>query len=478
MILLPEYIIIGTAFLILILDLFSQKGLSQRSIVLVSLLGLFLAILQTAHLFDPQSVLMVAGRLSFDPLSLVIKEILLGSTILLILVSSSAFQEVSVQKITHRPEFFITLLFTLSGMMFLISSRDLITLYVSLELATIPLFALTAWNKNTQGGEAGIKYLIMGALGSAFLLYGFGFLYGITGSTSLEVIHNSIAPSFPDVLPMVVLAAALIMAGVSFKLTLFPFHMWAPDAYQGAPTPLTAFLSVASKTTGLILALQLFIKIFSQYLSQWSLLIAIVATLTMSLGNLVAIRQTNLKRFMAFSSISQAGYIIMGFLSTKPEALSAMVFYILIYAFTNLAAFGVIIIHIHSRNDEKITSLKGLSQTNPILALTFLIALFGLAGIPPLAGFVGKFFLFNIAALSGYYWLVAIAAINSTVSLYYYLRLVRQMYIEAPDKNTVAIQVSPWASLGLVIGAAGSILVGLTPQIYQNILIVSTQWLK
>jgi NADH-quinone oxidoreductase subunit N len=488
MLILPELIVIGTAFLILIFDLFfsskqsANTNASYNWTTVISIGGLIAAVFATLPLYQG-SVLyqgtpeLFGGRLAIDSLGLIFKDILLGSTLLLVLLSPAAFNMRSKTQILNSPEFFAILLFALSGMMFLVSSRDLITLYVSLELATIPLFALTAWAKSSQSGEAAIKYLVIGALGSAFLLYGLGFLYALIGSASVPAITAGLKVIPPQLNMVVLFAAALLTVGVSFKLTLFPFHMWAPDAYQGAPTPVTAFLSVVSKTTGLILAFQIFIKLFATQLPQWTLGVAVLATLTMSLGNLVAIRQSNLKRFIAFSSISQAGYLIMGFLSMSPESLSAMVFYILIYALTNLAAFGVIILHIHQSGNENIESLKGLSITNPLLALALMIALFGLAGIPPLAGFIGKFFLFNIAAKSGLYWLVAVAAVNSTVSLYYYLRLVRQMYIEAPDTAGVQLRASPLTIIGLSIASFGSVAVGFIPQIYEGILSVTSQWL-
>lgn len=475
-IILPELILILTAFLILISDLFlASKNKISSWPLMISLLGIFSAAIAAAFLVN-EPVEIMNGRLGLNNLGLVFKEILLLAAGLVVMLSSSAIGAKAKIKISKLPEFFTILLLTLSGMLFLVSSRDLITLYVSLELATIPLFALTAWAKSEVSGEAGFKYLVMGALGSALLLYGFGFLYSLSGDMSLAALQNIIKTDSSN-LPIIYISAALIISGIGFKLTLFPFHMWAPDAYQGAPTPVTAFLSVASKTTGLILALQLLTKVFGSFLIQWTPGLALLAALTMSMGNLVAIRQNNIKRFMAYSSISQAGYILMGFLSGTPEGLSAMAFYMLVYTLTNLAVFGVCIVHIHQSGKEDISSLRGLSITNPLLALALMIALFGLAGIPPLAGFVGKFFLFSIAAQIGYYWLVAVAAINSTISLYYYLRLIRQMYIEAPAPNTLCHAINPLSALGLGLATLGSVLVGLIPSIYEGIKNLSVHWL-
>lgn len=473
----PELIIIATAFFILISDLFFWKNKESKSIAAtVALVGIILSGVFAATLVNHPSEIM-GGRWGLDSLGVIMKAILLLATGLVIMLSPSATNTQFKDSILDLPEFFTILLFTLSGMMFLVSSRDLVTLYVSLEFATLPLFILTAWSRKEHSGEAAIKYLAMGALGSAFLLYGLGFLYGLTGDMSLMSVQKTLLALPEKQHAIIYLAGALVFAGVGFKLTLFPFHMWAPDAYQGAPTFITAFLSVASKAAGLILAIQLFFKIFGIYLPTWTLGLAIAATLTMTLGNWVAIRQTNLKRFMAYSSISQAGYLLMGFMTNKSEGLSSMIFYILIYTLTNLAVFGVLLIHIHQRGEEEITSLKGFSKTNPVLALVLMIALFGLAGIPPLAGFVGKFFLFSVAAQAGYYWLVAVAAINSTVSLYYYLRLVRQMYIEQPQDNVVPLRTSTMTALGLSIAALGSVVVGLVPIIFESIQEMSAEWL-
>lgn len=479
-ILLPEFILIATGTFILLLDLLDLcKKRSPLWPNYLALMGLTVALLSAVFATSTNAEIL-GGRLALDPLGLYLKEILIFSTLLVLMISPAALQKKAHQQILNLPEFYTILLFTLTGMMILVSSRDLITLYVSLELATIPLFALTAWSKTEKSGEAGFKYLIMGALGSALLLYGFGFLYGLTGTMSLASLQAGLSGLTLGLGSgyTLLVAISLIIAGVGFKLTLFPFHMWAPDAYQGAPTPITAFLSVASKTTGLILAIQLFIKVLGPFLNQGALIIGLLATFTMTLGNLVALRQNNIKRFMAYSSISQAGYILIGFLGTRTEGLTAMVFYILIYALTNLAAFGVLMIHIHQTGREDIESLKGMSQTDPILALALMIALFGLAGIPPLSGFVGKFFLFSMAAQQGYYWLVAVAAINSTVSLYYYLRLVKQMYIEPPDTDALTLQTSTLTRVGLGIATVGSVLVGLTPIIYETLQSASVEWLK
>ncbi|OFZ13228.1 MAG: hypothetical protein A2Z20_09225 [Bdellovibrionales bacterium RBG_16_40_8] len=466
----PELILIFTAFSVLILDFIFLK-IDKKILFYLALIGIAIS---TASLFSVwgEEASWLGGRFAIDQVSSWFKFIFLLSTFLTLTFSSISFESKNMP-LTHRSEFIFVLLMSLAGMMFLISSRDMVSLYIGLELATIPLFALTAWRRSEKSGEAGIKYLAIGALGSAFLLYGMGLLYGLTAQVDLNLIAKAITANSATWL-----AAGLIIAGVGFKLTLFPFHMWAPDAYEGAPPIVTAYLSVASKAAGLALAFQFFYRVFWGQLHSWSLLIAIFATATMTLGNFAAITQKNLMRFMAYSAISQAGYLIIGFMGTGAADAQAMIFYLLVYAVTNLAVFAVLILHIQETGNEDMTGLKGFSRVNPLLAFAMMLALFGLAGIPPLAGFVGKFFLFGIAAKYGFYWLVVVAALNSTVSLYYYLRVVRQMYIEDPNPSAKPLQIKPLFALGLFIAIVSCVVLGLIPNVYEGIGKSAQSWIQ
>lgn len=465
---LPEILVAVTAFSLLITDLFlphEKKGVLAP----LGLTGLAAALVSLAFLL-PESGDMFGGRFAFGPVTTWFKILFLLGGIFTIALSWSANKH---EKLSSPGEFYTILLFTLTGMMFLISASDLLTLYISLELSTIPLFALAAWRKgNQESGEAGLKYVIYGALASALLLYGLGVLYGASGTFDLALMRDNMSQS-----PALWLAMALIMAGIGFKMTLAPFHMWAADVYQGAPTPVTAYLSVASKGAGLAFMFQIFFVVFGDQLPHWQWMIAILATVTMTLGNLVAIVQQNIKRFMAFSAISQAGYIIFGFLGPYAESVPAMLYYLLIYVFTNMTVFGVIIYYSDMTGKERINDYNGLSRTNPLIALTMMIGLFSLAGIPPLSGFAGKFFLFSIAAKAGFNWLVAVAAINSTVSLYYYLRIVRQMYMEPPDENAQPLPVSIIMKTTLFVAVAGTIILGVVPNFYETIHEQTSTWL-
>lgn len=472
MLMLPELIVIATAFLLLFTDLFVSER--RRTLLApLALAGLGLACAATVWLM-PREGVALGGRFAIDAVACWFKLFFLGSAAIVTAMSMDMLDGRTAvpSGLASRGEYYTILLFTTTGMMFLASATDLITLYVSLELATLPLFILTAWKKDALSGEAGLKYVVMGALASALIIYGLGILYGLTAHTDFAGLRAALKPA-----PAFWLAAALLVAGVGFKMTLVPFHMWAADVYQGAPIPITAYLSVASKCAGLALMFQLFFRVMGQFMADWAVLFAVFAAVTMTLGNVVAIVQNNIKRFMAFSAISQAGYVLMGFLGPFPEGVPAMLFYMLIYVFTNLAVFSAIVFVANQTGLEEIKDYRGLSRTNPTIALAMMIALFGLAGIPPLAGFVGKFFLFSIASRAGFHWLVALAAVNSTVSLYYYLRIVRQMYIEPAVEGAKPLAIQPALAVTIGVTTLASVLLGIIPFFYETVHAQTTRWL-
>lgn len=474
MLMLPEILVILTAFAVLLADLFLPEP--RRWLLAPMAVGGFLiALLALIFGVDNQGELL-GGRFVMDPVAWWFKLLFMLSGLITVVISADLLDgrsRVRMRGIGFRGEFYTLLLFTISGMMYLISARDLVTLYVSLELATIPLFALAAWRRDdVQSGEAGLKYVIVGALASALILYGLGILYGLAGTTALDAIARQLKPS-----PALWLAAGLVTAGIGFKLTIVPFHMWAADVYQGAPTPVTAYLSVASKGAGLAFIFQLFFRVFGLSLEHWGFLIAAFAAVTMTLGNLVAIVQENVKRFMAFSAISQAGYLILGFLGPAPEGVPAMLFYMLVYVVTNMCVFACIVWYSNETGRENIAEYRGLAQTNPPMALAMMLGLFSLAGIPPLSGFVGKFFLFSIASRAGYHWLVAVAAVNSTISLFYYLRIVRQMYIEPTYEGATALPVTRTLAGAAAVLAAATVLLGVIPFFYQTVHAQTIAWL-
>lgn len=473
MLMIPEFIIIGAALLVLVVDLFLRE--EQRTLLAPLAMLAILVSLFVMWFVLPSSGEVFGGRFVQNAVSLWFKTFFLCSGFFTVALSTDLLNGQiphRVKGIGHRGEFFTILLWTLAGMMYLISARDIITLYVSLELATVPLFILVAWRREDEpGAEAGLKYVIVGALASALILYGLGLLYGITGHTDIPGISRTITYS-----PAFYVAATFLLAGIGFKMALVPFHLWAADVYQGAPTPITTYLSIASKAAGLAFLFQVFFNMMAPQLPQWSLLFAIIATISMTLGNVVAIVQENIKRFMAFSSISQAGYLLMGFVGISATGVSAVLFYMLVYIFTNLVVFGVIVWFSNNTGKENISDYRGLARTNPLFALAMMLGLFSLAGIPPLSGFVGKFFLFSVAAKEGYHWLVAVAAVNSTISLYYYLRIVRQMYIEPPATSAVSLPATSPIQMTVAFATIVTVVLGVFPQAYERIHASTRVW--
>ena len=472
MLMLPELIVVATGFILLVLDLFLTE--KQRDL-LVPLALAGVAAAAGALVLTPDTGVLLGGRFAMDPLGWWFKLAFLVAAFLTIALTSGLLESAApeVRKLHSPGEFLTILMFNLCGMLLLPSTRDLITLYVALELATIPLFLLAAWRRDALGGEAGLKYMVIGALASALMLYGFGVLYGLTGTMRLDAM-----PALLHADRTTLLAAALVVAGVGFKLTLVPFHMWAPEVYQGAPPPVTAWLSVASKAAGLSVLMLVLFRVFRPFLHDAGFAIALLATLTMTVGNLVAVVQRNILRFMAFSAISQAGYLLLGFLGGGSGGAAAMVFYLLVYVVTNLSVFALLILHNQQTGSTQITDYRGLSQLNPLLSLAMMLGLFGLAGIPPLSGFVGKFLLFSVTAQAGYHWLVGVAAVNSTVSLYYYLRIVRQMYIEAPAEGAVPLKPGALLTAALVVTTAASMLLGVVPTVYEAVRVSAAAWLQ
>lgn len=474
MIMIPEIIVIFFAAVVLVADMMLGE---RKRVIIGPLAAIGLAAAMATMIFAvPANGIMFGGRFVMDPVAWWFKIFFLLSGIITILISLDLLDGrvgLRMRGIGFRGEYYAVLLATISGMMYLISARDMITLYVSLELATIPLFVLAAWRRDdAKSGEAGLKYVIVGAMASAFILYGLGILYGLTGTTALNAIEHRLISS-----PAFWLAAAMLLAGIGFKLTIVPFHLWAADVYEGSPAPVTAYLSVASKGAGLAFMFQIVFQMMRGFVAEAAMMTAVFAAITMTLGNTVAIVQQNIKRFMAFSAISQAGYILMGFVGGYAEGVPAMLFYMLVYAVTNLTVFACIIWYSNETGREQIDDYRGLSRTNPVIALAMMLGLFSLAGIPPLSGFVGKFFLFSVAAKAGFHWLVAVAAVNSTISLYYYLRIVRQMYIEPADKDAPILPITATLGITIAVLSAGVLLMGIIPSLYEGISAQTLSWL-
>ncbi len=366
-------------------------------------------------------------------------------------------------------EYFILIISTLLGMDYMISSGDFLMMYLGLELATIPMAALAAYEKFSQkSAEAGIKLILTSALSSGILLYGLSFIYGTTGSIYFEDVVTNVTAS-----PLLIFGFVFFVAGMAFKISLVPFHLWTADVYEGAPVNVTSYLSVVSKGAAAFTLMIILFRVFGAITKVWEPLLYTLAVATMTIGNLFAMRQNNLKRFMAFSSIAQAGFILLGIMQGGEMGMTTVVYFMLIYVFTNLAAFGVISAISDQTGKENITDLNSLYKTNPKLSLILLLSMFSLAGIPPVAGFFGKFFLFTAAGAKGYYILILIAVLNATISLYYYLRVVKAMLIDKSDTPIATFKTPLAMRISLIICVAGIFFIGFASFIYEYIFSIS-----
>ncbi|MDE6541678.1 MAG: NADH-quinone oxidoreductase subunit N [Muribaculaceae bacterium] len=408
-----------------------------------------------------------AGMYATSPVVCAIKSILnIGAVIVLLQsISWSGSDHMAVR----RGEFYELLLVTLFGMYLMISARHFLLFVIGLECASLPLAAMVAFDKrHYESHEAAVKYILTAVFSSAVFMMGISFVYGLAGSLYFGNIYAALSAGTHSL--MLTLAVAFVIAGMGFKLSLVPFHLWTADVYQGAPTSVTSYLSVISKGAAAFSFLVILAQVFgSLYSDVWEWMLYALIILTITVGNLFAIRQTNMKRFLAFSSISQAGYIMLGIEAFNTMGLTAMMYYILVYIFSNLAAFGVIGAIERASGKVDMTDYRGLSKTNPRLAFSMMLAMFSLAGIPPFAGFFSKFFIFTGAINQGsvaIYVLVLIALINTIISLYYYLLVVKAMYISADEPVVGTFRSSISERLGLWITVGGVMLLGIASCVY------------
>ena len=353
-------------------------------------------------------------------------------------------------------EYFLLLISTLVGMNFMISAGHFLMFYIGIELATIPIAALAAFDRyKNKSAEAGIKLILSSALSSGILLYGLSMIYGTTGT----LYFNEVAALFGNN-NLQILGFIFFFAGMAFKISIVPFHLWTADVYEGSPVNITSYLSVISKGAAVFILMIILFTVFPVIIATWQKTIFVTSVLTMTIGNLFAIRQQNLKRFLAFSSISQAGYILLGFIGGNQLGMASVIYYILVYIFSNLGAFGVVIAISNATGKENIDDYNGLYHTNPKLSLIMTLALFSLAGIPPVAGFFGKFFLFTAAAQKGFYLLVLIAVLNTIISLFYYLLVVKAMFINKSETPIEKFRSDFPTRFALGICVAGIVVTG------------------
>ncbi len=364
------------------------------------------------------------GLFSLDDFAVFFKQAFLIGAILVILFSLD-----TVDQLPHsRAEFYVLLLFAVIGMMVLASANDLITLYVGIELMTFSFFILVGYAlTDARSTEAAIKYLILASAASAVMLYGMSLIFGLSGQMSYTAIAAGLSAS-----PALLVGGVLLLSGFAFKIAAPPFHMWAPDVYEGAPAPITAMLAMGSKAAGFAAMIRVFTNVFPSTGYPWAMLALLLSGAAMLVGNIVAIPQTNIKRMLAYSSVAQAGYILTGLVAGTVAGIKGMMFYLMIYVFANVGAFGVVTAVSRHRNGEKISDLAGLARQAPLLAVAMTISLLSMAGIPPLAGFMGKFFLFSAVIDAGYLGIAVLGFVLSMVSVYYYLNVVKSMYLAEP----------------------------------------------
>ncbi|MEO5998785.1 MAG: NADH-quinone oxidoreductase subunit N [Chitinophagaceae bacterium] len=370
-----------------------------------------------------------------------------------------------LKKHRHMPEFYILLLSTLLGMFFMISAGNLLMFYLGLELSTIPLAALVNFDlEKRQSSEAAMKLIISSAFSSGFLLLGISFIYGTTGSTQFNGIAQHLDGS-----PLQVFAFILLMAGFAFKISAVPFHLWTADVYEGAPVAITAYLSVISKGAFFFVLVSVLYSVFNPMSETWYRVVLILSVLTMLVGNLFAIRQNNLKRLLAFSSIAQAGFVLVGISGSSVAGTASVVYFILVYIFSNLGAFAVVAVISSQTGKENISDYKGLYAANPFLSCILAISLFSLAGIPPTAGFFGKFFLLIAGAGKGNYIFISIAALNMVLSLYYYLVVVKAVFMDSNESPIEKLTVPVFPKISMIICLSGIVVTGIAGWIYDYI---------
>lgn len=450
------------ALAVVLLDLLVRN---KKVLAAVSVAGLMVPLGLTIALWGPPQATF-GGMLVADGFGLFFKFLLLGIAALVILSSVDYVGKFA----RFQGEYYALVLLSAGGLMLMASTGELISIYISLELASISLYALVAFLKDSKSSEAGLKYMILGAISSAVLLMGMAFVFGLTGTTHLNEIADKVAGLVAGGQiwdsPALLLGIVLMVAGFGFKIASVPFQMWVPDVYEGAPTPITAYLSVASKAAGFAVILRVFYSAFGDPVStaNWAMIFAALAATSMTLGNVVAIAQTNIKRMLAYSSIAHAGYIMVGLAAISTLGRSGVLFFLAGYTLANLGAFIAIIAISNKTGSDSIADYSGMARRAPAISFVLAFCLISLIGIPPTVGFMAKFYIFNAAIQQNLLWLVIIAVINSVISAYYYLRVVKVMYTGEPASNEPIPSSIP-LRVTLAITSLGVLALGIYPSL-------------
>ncbi|MFC2063691.1 NADH-quinone oxidoreductase subunit N [Chloroflexota bacterium] len=453
---LPEILLLILAVLILVIDPFWKKSDRRLNLGWISAGGLAaIAVISIIIARPGDAQTLLGGMIRWD---------WLGFNFKMFFIFSAAITSMFMMDIEHvadRAEAYLLVIASTIGMSLMVSAADIIMLYLAIETTSIPMYVLAGFLKqDDRSVEAGFKYLLFGALTSTVLLYGFSLLFGLSGSTSIFEL-GSLFTAFN---PLSFGVLLLVLIGLAFKVSLVPFHFWAPDVYEGAPTPVAGFLSTASKAAGFIVILRLFVIVFPGIAENWTVILSILATLTMTVGNFLAISQKNIKRMLAYSSIAHAGYALIGVVAFSKLGVSGAAFYLIAYILTNLAAFGAVSVIGKVTGSDEMKSYYGLQRRAPGLAIVMLIAFLSLAGMPPFGGFVGKVFVFSAAIQEGWIWLAVVGVINSIIGLYYYLTVLKYVYLyrmEGEEEENHPITLTRPYAIALTVLSVGILLIGV-----------------
>ncbi len=447
-----------SAFIILLMDLIIRD---KRYLAFFSIIALTFAFLLSLNLWN-QNLSGFNGMIVVDNFSVFFEVIILIITFLTVLISMSYLERMGI----NYGEYYSLLLLSAVGMIILSSSMDLVSLFIGLEIMSIAIYILAGFNReHIKSNESALKYFLLGSFATGFLLYGMALVYGASGTTNIREIALKISPN-----PLIITGIGFIIIGFAFKISLVPFHMWTPDVYEGAPTSVTAFMAAGVKVSVFAAFLRILSVSFPSIATDWSKILWALSIITMTVGNIIALAQTNLKRMLAYSSIAHSGYILIGFVSGGDLGSSSILFYLLAYTFMNIGAFSVIILLGRGKEEgDELSDFSGIGFRRPFLSLCMTVFMLSLAGIPPTAGFVGKFYIFSSAVKAGYIDLAVIGVLNSFISLYYYLRVIVYMYMREPKKEEIITESRPALSFALLISLIATLYIGIFPADYLHL---------
>lgn len=459
-VLLPEWVILITACSALLLSLFFKRRFENIAYT-TALVGLAISVVCCFFLLSHERVLLFDGAFVSDYLGQLMK-CFIGISVWMGFVYSRDFLR---EQHMAFDEFFILALFSMLGMMTLVSAHSMLTIYLGLEVLSLPLYAMTAMlTKREESGEAAIKYFVMGAMASGMILYGFSLLYGVTGKLDLTDVANNIAIHWGEQHMVILFALIFVLAGAVFKLAAVPFHMWAPDVYQGAPSCVTLFISAAPKIAALGMLLRLLMLTFSSLVNEWQQVLILIALLSTGIGNLFAVAQTQIRRLFAYSAIAHSGYALFGLLAGSQAGYAASIFYMLIYSLMSVALFGFLVLLSRQGVEiEHVNDLKGLNARHPWIAFLMMICLFSMAGVPPMIGFFTKLAVLKVLIDAGMVWIAVLGLIFAVIGAYYYIKVVKVMYFDEPERSDKI--VLPFSSMTVLsLNSLSLLVLGLFPQ--------------